>query len=157
MRGQIKMFETIAVLIVFFILLFAGITFYFTSQTSAVQKERTEAQNQYAYQLALRALNLPELDCSFLVTQRDNCVDAFKLNVFSTLLSEQQTLEQYFPEFGYSTIKITPIFPSGSTKILYDNTPLEVNSNLTNKNPILIYNPLLDTYSFGVIEVNVYA
>jgi len=150
------MFETIGVLIVFFILLFAGIAFYFASQTSAVEKEKREAQDKYAYQLTLRALNLPELDCSFLVTQRDNCVDAFKLNAFSALLKEQQTLEQYFPEFGYSTITITPIYPQGTPFTLYNNVPLEVNQNLSNKNPILVYHPLLDQYGFAIMQVNVY-
>jgi len=157
MRGQIKMFETIGVLVVFFILLFAGISFYFASQTSAVEKEKRQAQDQYAYQMTLRALNLPELDCSFLVTQRDNCVDIFKLNVFSKLLTEQQTLEQYFPEFGYSTITIQPIYPQGNAFILYNNLPNEYSQNLTNKNPILIYHPLLDQYGFGIMQVNVYA
>lgn len=157
MKGQVKMFETIGVLVVFFILLFAGIAFYFASQTSAVEKEKREAQDQYAYQMTLRALNLPELDCSFLVTQRDNCVDAFKLNVFSKLLTEQQTLEQYFPEFGYSTITIQPIYPQGTPLILYNNIPNEYSQNLTNKNPILIYHPLLDQYGFGIMQVNVYA
>lgn len=157
MRAQIKMFETIAVLIVFFILLFAGIAFYFTSQTSAVEKEKRQAQDQYAYQLTLRALNLPELDCSFLVIQRDNCVDAFKLTLFSGLLEQQQTLEQYFPEFGYSTITIQPIYPQGNAFVLYNNIPNLYSQNLTNKNPILVYHPLRDDYSFAIMQVNVYA
>lgn len=161
MKAQLKMFETIGVLVVFFILLFAGIAFYFTAQTSAVQKEKREAQNQYAYQLSLRALNLPELDCSFLVTKRDNCVDSYKLSIFSKLLAQDadgdETRRLYFPEFGYSTITIKPIYPSGAARILYNNVLPEFSDNLTNKNPILIYHPLRDEYSFAFMEVNVYA
>ena len=79
------MFETVAVLIVFFFLLFTGSIFYFGAQKSALQKEKVKASEQYALQIVLKALYMPELDCSFLVTQKDNCIDKIKLTKLKLL------------------------------------------------------------------------
>ena len=156
-RGQIKMFETIAVLIVFFFLLFTGSIFYFGAQKSSLQKEKVKASEQYAFQIVLKSLYMPELDCSFLVTQRDNCVDKIKLDKLSKLISTNEDVRNdYFTDFGYAKITVEEAFPGNSTWNLYENIPEGDADKLSTQSPILIFDAWQDTYSFGVMEVNVY-
>jgi len=124
MRAQIKMFETVGVLIVFFFLLITGSVFYFAAQKSALQKEKVKASEQYAFQVVLKALYLPELGCSFLVTQRDNCIDKIKLGKLGDLIAvDEDAIIDYFSAFGYADIRVTEVFPGNQTWTLYQNVP----------------------------------
>ena len=153
-RAQIKMFETIGVLVVFFFLLATGSVIYFGAQKSALQKEKVKASEQYAFQIVLKSLYLPELDCSFLVTQRDNCVDKIKLAKFSRLVQNAST--DYFSEFGYATITVTEAWPQETKWKMYETIPPEYISKLVTQSPILLYDAWKKEYAFGVIEVAVY-
>ena len=169
-RAQIKMFETVGVLIVFFFLLAVGSVIYFGVQKSALQKEKVKASEQYAFQIVLKSLYLPELDCSFLVTQKDNCIDKIKLAKLSTLIkSDENVLLDYFNDFGYAEITVEEAFPGSETWKLYENIPTETRTEkgeekevpsytgkLSTQSPILLYDAWQDSYAFGVIEVNVY-
>jgi len=157
MKAQIKMFETIGVLIVFFFLLITGSVFYFRAQSSALEKERFLAGEKYAFQIVLKSLYMPELDCSFLVTQKDNCIDKIKLELLSKLMEENEDVKNdYFSEFGFATITVNEVWPTPSYWLLYENKPDEEYDELATQSPILLYDPWQDTYTFGVMEVRVY-
>jgi hypothetical protein len=156
MKAQIKMFETVAVLAVFFFLLIVGALFYFGAQNSALKQEKFKAAEQIGFQIALKALYMPELDCSFLATQKGNCIDSIKLEKLSELLETEQ--EEYFETFGYSKITINTISTDTTpdqTITLYYNE-LENSEIIPTRSPILVYDQIQDTYTFGIIEVLVY-
>ncbi len=153
--AQIKMFETVGVLVVFFFLLIIGSVFYFGAQKSALEKEKVKASEQYAFQIVLKSLYLPELDCSFLVTQKENCIDKIKLEKLAELIHGEAKTD-YFTEFGYSTIKVSEVFPESTSINLYENVPEEYIEKLVTQSPILLYDAWQDSYAFGVIEVAVY-
>ena len=155
-KAQIKMFETIGVLVVFFFLLILGSSFYFGAQRSALQKEKMKASEQIAFNTVLKSLYLSELDCSFLATQRDNCIDKLKLEKFSQLLQDDAALTDYFGAFGFSSLKVSEAYPSKSTITLYENIPDEFSSSIASLNPVLLFDPWSDEYAFGVLEVTVY-
>lgn len=157
MRGQIKMFETVGVLVVFFFLLIGGSVFYFGAQTSSLEKDRVEAQEQESLQIVLKSLYLPELDCSFLKTQKENCVDVLKVEHFSRLLRNESVMQSYYEEFGDATIRISEIYPEGRSFVLYNNTPAEFRDVRVTRSPVLVYDSIQDIQRFGVIEVRVYA
>ncbi len=166
-----KMFETVAVLIVFFFLLILSSVFYFWAQNSALEKEKNRANEQYAFQIVLKSLYLPELDCSFLVTQRDNCIDIIKLEKLAKSIKLNENVSRdYFKEFGYVTINVTEVFPERTNWILYENIPTKTEraggqekeipsytEKRVTQSPILLYDAWHKTYAFGVIEVSVYA
>lgn len=155
-RAQVKMFETVGVLVVFFFLLITGSVFYFGAQRSSIEKERVRAEEQMSLQIVLKALYLPELDCSFLKTQKENCADLFKLQEFSRLLRNESVRQGYFEEFGDSLVTVSEVYPRGRSYVLYNSTPqVERNVRVT-KSPMLIFDPVQDTYAFGVMEVRVY-
>ena len=60
-----KMFETIAVLIVFFFLLAIISVFYLSAQRSSITDESTRLGEGLALQTVFKALYLPELDCLY--------------------------------------------------------------------------------------------
>lgn len=157
MKAQVKMFETIGVLIVFFFLLITASVFYFRAQSSSLEKERFIAGEKYAFQIVLKSLYMPELDCSFLVTQKDNCIDKIKLDLLSELMEENEDVKNdYFSEFGFATITVNEVWPTSHYWKLYENRPDGEYDELATQSPILIYDAWQDTYAFGVMEVRVY-
>ncbi len=164
------MFETVGVLVVFFFLLAIGSVIYFGVQKSALQKEKVRASEQYAFQIVLKSLYMPELDCSFLVTQKDNCIDKIKLSKLSNLIkNDENVLLDYYNDFGYATVKVEEAFPGNEKWTMYENIPTEkrkvagveqdvptYTGKLSTQSPILLYDAWTDAYAFGVIEVNVY-
>lgn len=155
---------------VFFFLLAIGSVIYFGVQKSAMQKEKVRASEQYAFQIVLKSLYLSELDCSFLVTQRDNCIDKIKLSKLANLIkNDEDVLLDYYGDFGYATIKVEEAFPGSEKWTMYENIPIEIRkekgvekevstytSKLSTQSPILLYDAWDDSYAFGIIEVSVY-
>lgn len=155
-KAQIKMFETIGVLAIFFALLVGGGAFYFKMQESALQKELAKARQLRLLQSSLKATFLPELDCTFVTVQRENCFDKLKLEAFENL--SQKNKQHYFGLFGTSRITVSEVYPKpGFVKVLYDNPLEEYESKLVAQNPVLLYDPVTNTYGFGVLEVESYA
>ncbi|MBW3019553.1 hypothetical protein KY329_05210 [Candidatus Woesearchaeota archaeon] len=167
MRAQIKFFETIAVLVVFFFLLMTGIAFYFGMQKSSIEKEQVRATEISGLQTAVRVLNLPDLDCSVLGARNENCIDKIKLNILSNMLKDESLMVDYFWGFGFSRISVRQAWPCPdsycSELVLYDNPPLDAQGNVswshatTTVTPILLLDPWRDENAFGIIEVAVYA
>jgi len=159
-KGQIQMFETVGVLVIFFFLLMIGAVFYFRAQNTSLQREGLQASNQRAFQTTLKALYLPELDCSFLKMQKENCIDLVKLQKFQEFLEENQNntqvMQDYFTELGFASITVSELYPQERHPVLYDNPPDEFTDKIVKKSPVLLYDPLRDEYGFGIIEVDVY-
>lgn len=154
-KSQVQMIETIAVLIVFFFLLVVGMTVYFQLQKASFKRELRVVQDQESLQLVQRALYLPELDCSFVSIQKENCFDVYKLDLFAKMLKQESIFFDYFPVFGYSEITVESIYPEKSEKILYSNR-LEDKDVIVSQSPVLIYNATSNSYSFGIVEVKLY-
>lgn len=160
-RAQIKLFETIGVLVIFFFLLSTGVVFYFKMQESGLRKELLQYSEQKRFQTVQKALYLPELECSFAGVPKEICVDKFKLAGLEKLLREQPNLAMnYFGLFGYARVVVREISPdSGFEAVLYSKTPDEYRASLKSFSPVLIYHPEKDVrgfYGFGVMEVTSY-
>jgi hypothetical protein len=160
-KAQIKMFETIAVLVVVFFLIFFGLYFYQSSQMDAFKKSMTE--DNYLKEIELiKVINyLPELQCSIDNVVTSNCIDVQKLRAFKAKTLDSKT---YYTSILKSTkISVKEIYPSAS---LPDFAPeYEVFANVpasyseTNKEfiPILLYDPGAKRYIAGMMTVEVYA
>lgn len=168
-RAQIKMFETIAVLIIFFILLAAGFGFYSNFERYSIQNEQLREESKNAIELAQRAALVPEFICSREVII-DNCFDLYKIQAFSEVLNQSSTSERmyYFYIFGMSNITIT-VYPlrdynrssyelrsEGERFTLYQNIPDQFTSKSVLFYPIIVYEPIYSINHFGVLQVEVY-
>jgi hypothetical protein len=160
-RAQIKMFETMGVLVVFFFLLIAAASFYFQIQKSSLQTELEKQVQLRAIQVVQKALHMPELDCSFASVQKDNCFDKQKLAILSSHLGlspQEDYLVDYYNLFGFSNVIITQLYPQEENPlVLYRNIPDKYNSKISTQSPILLYDVIGNRYDFGIIEVDVYA
>ncbi|MBI4151288.1 hypothetical protein HY492_04120 [Candidatus Woesearchaeota archaeon] len=154
-RGQVKMFETLAVLVVFFFFLIFGASFYFKLQENSLMRELDKTGQLRAIQVSQKSLHLPELDCSFVNVQRDNCFDILKAQKFGALVTaDENALIEYFKTFEYSTLTVYGVYPVPSTIVLYDRqrdgsvTVLQI--------PLLLYDARQGDYGFGYLEVKAY-
>ena len=158
-KAQIKMFETIGVLIVFFFLLVAGAVFYFNIQKSELQKEIFKQSQLKSLKSAELAVFLPELDCSFVSVTRENCFDRFKLAALQDIIANDERVRRdYFNTFGYMNLSVREIYhATGFSVKVYEFLPDEFGSSFRSQIPVLLYDPVSRNSSFGVMEVTTYA
>ncbi|MEM4242835.1 MAG: hypothetical protein QXM31_02950 [Candidatus Woesearchaeota archaeon] len=159
-KAQIKMFETIGVLVVFFMILVVGAVIYFNIQKSALEKEVFRQAQLASLKSAQRAAFLPELDCSFYRVTKENCIDRLKLSALKDLIdNDEHTRLVYFKSaFGYMNLTVRGVYPEDEKGVnIYEYQPEEYTSALKNQLPVLLYDPVSGRYSFGVMEVTTYA
>jgi hypothetical protein len=138
-RAQLKLGETIAVLVVFFILIMVGLVYYTDFRSKSIEEQRTEDKEMEAIEIANRMLMLPEVKCS--EYQCIGCTDAIDLMKLDNMVYDNygeqnkgfayKNVKDYFEMFGYSTISLTLIYPdytsidpltfSGSAYMTYNN------------------------------------
>ena len=83
-------------------------------------------------------------------------MDILKVAEFSRLLQNESVRQGYYEEFGDAVVRIREVYPQGRTFVLYNATPEVERDVRVTRSPMLIFNPVQDTYTFGVIEVLVY-
>ena len=109
-------------------------------------------------QAAQRAMFLPELDCSSVSVQRENCFDTLKLKAFQDVVQLLENQQAAFNLFGDTTLLVRQVYPiSGFRALLYDRKPEEYRSALKSQSPVLLYDAVAKSYAFGVMEVTTYA
>jgi len=156
-RAQVQSLETIAVLVVFFILIGAGLVFYYRMQAQSLQEEASEQATLKAISISQLVSFLPELECSRNGIPEENCIDSIKLEKAAPIINSKK--DYYYDIFQNSKIVLEQVYPNKQSFNLYDY-PLPANK-LTSETkvpiPIAIYNPLTDLYGFGVLRITVYS
>lgn len=104
-----KMGETIAVLIVFFLLLFFGLIFFSNMERRDIQDKVGDMEEQASIDLAQTIQFLPELKCTSEDITRTLCIDLLKLEAFKNLSSEKKAYYQSI--FGSTGLEIAEIYP----------------------------------------------
>lgn len=152
-KAQIKMMETIAILIVFFILLTVVGIFYATFQKESIRKTVSQVVDKETVQLALKLSSLPELRCSKNNIQEDNCIDSYKLSALKEIVDENK--EYYNLIFGKSYISLEEVYPGNATYELYGTYDGSQSKSLI-PIPLVVKHADYDRkekYSFGVLNV----
>lgn len=157
-KAQIKMGETIAVLVIFFFLLIFGFAFYVKVQEKFFEEQHSKQLNLKALQITQKASYLPELQCSVQNIQFDNCFDVHKINSFYSIIRNNMTLiGDYYEIFGFSKIYIQEIYPGNDTYMIYNNTLQNATGNrqivsLESRVPISLFNGKKNTWAIGVLN-----
>jgi hypothetical protein len=156
-KAQIKMFETIAVLIVFFFMLIFGLVYYNSTQTREIKRMIDDDKQLRAIEIMKTATYLPELQCSIDNVLTSNCLDRVKLESFAEV---SDTNRMYYSNFfSFGKIYVNETYPAKPDKTI--NKVIYLNDKTTNKNkitnfiPILIYDPIGRAYAAGVLVVEV--
>ncbi len=152
-KGQIKMFETIAVLVVFFILLMFGLTFYSKIQKITLNRELEEIAVLKAIDTSEQISFLPELQC--VGVQDIDCIDILKIDAAEFIIDENRL--DYFDTFGFSNVFIIEVYPdTGEEWEIYNLPKKEDKGKLATQFPVSLHDPIEDTYSFGVLTIEIY-
>jgi len=149
-RSQIKMFETIAILVVFFILVLFGFMFYARVQKGTFETEIEETTVLKSIDVSGKVSLLPELQC----IQEKDCIDVLKLDAAAEVINANRV--EYFNIFGYSNTYIKEIYPEENQWYIYDFPKEEDQGKISTQFPVSLYDPRTESYSFGVLFVDVY-
>ncbi|MDD5086795.1 MAG: hypothetical protein PHV16_03505 [Candidatus Nanoarchaeia archaeon] len=163
-KAQIKMFETIAVLLIFFVLVGFGLIFYMKFMRTSIEDTGEHQFDLKAIQTAQLVSFLPELQCTSPTSANiviDDCFDVLKVKALANISKEPAyeriNNEYYFDSFGYSKIYIENIYPySPENWIVYERTLPNKKFQSSTKVPVSLYYPVTNSYSFGVLTVEVY-
>ncbi len=153
-KAQIHMLETIAVLVIFFILLALGFVFYSKMSKSSVDVKEEESMQLNAIEIAQRASFLPELQCSENNVVKDNCLDRLKLEAAKKVMNENEIY--YFDKFSFSKISVSEIYPDENSWVLYDRALEDYISKIQTNIPIIIFDPVENKNAFGVMKVELF-
>jgi len=156
-KTQIKMFENVGVMIVFFFLLSFGLIFYGNYQQQSIRNMDFEFKVENVIKSSRRITNLPELKCSGKISH--NCIDSFKLEEFKKLIKEDgDGYDYYYNIFVKGTVILERIYPEQKSEIIYNN-PLKRRrgdwyKNMTNVIPVSIHYSSDEKYGFGVLYIS---
>lgn len=127
-RSQMKTFESVAVLIIFFILIGLGLMFYAGVQKTSMKQVYAERVEQEAVKMAMRVSYLPEILCSRRKIIEDDCFDVYKLESVANWVNDDEKMFLYYQgDFKESVISVRQIFPQGKTYGIYSNPPPDEN------------------------------
>ncbi|HLC85198.1 MAG TPA: hypothetical protein VJH22_05390 [Candidatus Nanoarchaeia archaeon] len=156
-KAQVKMFETIGVLVVFFFLIVIGLAFFFVIAKKGAIEEYEKVAQLKGIEIVRKAVTLPELDCARVGVQVENCFDMLKLARFAEILKQDpKVFSRYSPFFGTTELTVSQIFPTPGDPIAVYTNPLEDAGFDTAIIPILLFDPVNDRFNFGVLEVRYY-
>ena len=150
-KAQIQIFETIAVVLVFFILIAIGFILYGKFIRGNLETIKEESSQSKSIAIAQRTMFLPEIQCSEDNVIKDNCIDKLKLESAKNIISLNEIY--YYDLLEFSEIKITQIYPANENWELYSRKIKDYKSNFTTNVPISIYNPNTKLYGFGILTI----
>lgn len=155
-RSQIKMFESIMVLIIFFFLLIFGVVMYvnidiFNSKNTAIK--HTELK---AFEIFKRLPNLPEFQATQDGDPIFDSVDYYKLQAFKDELNKEDK-EIFSKIFPNTKVVIEQVYPTLSSYVVYDGLEASTNKDKVKKSyyPIAIYNPKSEESNFGYLDITI--
>ncbi len=153
-KSQIKMAETVSVLVIFILVTFIGFIFY--SNYEQTQLRRIE--NRFSEYASLETVQLitylPELRCPTTEMSR-GCIDLLKLKSFINKSDEGQEefLLDYIDTLGNSRIQLKTHYPNNYSFLVFDNLQEDAPRIDTTFVHVSLYDPLNSTYNYGVLEV----
>jgi hypothetical protein len=153
-RAQLQIFETMIVLLIFFILIGMGFIFYGKVSKSNFETEKFKQSQLVSVAVAQKVMFLPELQCSEQDIVKDNCIDILKLQSAVSVMNSYSL--EYFDTFGFSEIRVREIYPIGSTYDLYIRKPTNRLNGFQTNVPVSLFDPITRTNKFGVLTIKTY-
>lgn len=160
LKSQVKMGETMAILVIFFFLVIFGFSFYTNVQEVSYEKQKKVALDLRIIKLYQGASFMSEFQCSFKDITVENCYDSYKLRAFENIIENEPGMEEYYTVmFGKSEINVKEIYPGSSSYRIYSN-PMYEEEYLFKEEvaiPISIYNATSKSFSVGLLNITVYS
>ena len=151
-KSQVQIFETIAVLMIFFILITLGFVFYSKFANSSINSQREDAAQIDSVSMAQRVIFMPELQCNG--DNVVNCVDKLKLESAPPIISANQA--EYFDLLGFSDVTVLQVYPTTYKWTIYSKKIKDYSASFTTTIPVSIYEPTGKLYTFGMLNITSY-
>jgi hypothetical protein len=151
MRAQLKMAESIMVLVIFIFLVAFGLIVYFMFARSGLKEQADKQADLDALKIAMKIQHLPEIQATEYNVEGVYTVDVTKLDAIASVGG--RSYRKMFPK---TVLSVTEFYPSFSTKHVYGDSPLTWKSQRFFPLPVAIFDPRTDKYSMGYLNVTVY-
>lgn len=153
-KAQIKMGENMVILFIFFLLIGLAFIFYGKFSRQSTEIESYKSKSLKAIKVSELVSFFPEVRCSEENIPISNCFDLLRLEAAENTIQDNE--RYYLGILSFSKIAIEQIYPDSKTIILYDRKPAGKFGEIPTRIPITIYNPLLDSYTMGILNVVLY-
>ncbi|MGM5483639.1 MAG: hypothetical protein ACQER9_01835 [Nanobdellota archaeon] len=154
-KSQIKLFESIAVLVIFVFLLAIGMKFYTNVQLGSLEEAERKFKRLDSLKSSVVLSNLPEISCSKEGITDSNCFNLYKIKSWSDLIKEDAKFTDYYVTvLGNSMIEIQSIYPKEKTWTIY-NSSVGGSYDYT-VIPITIYDSIEDQNNFGILKIKTF-
>lgn len=153
-KAQIKMTETISILVIFFILLLFGLVFYAQFQKSALLKQKQQSIEKQAISLSLRVNYLQELRCEETV-KTGTCIDLQKIKALKKIINTEQDNGFYSNLFASADIYFEDLINNINYNI-YNSSFANFTKRTRVRTPVLLRDVIADKDYFGVLYVDLY-
>ena len=155
-NAQMKMGETIAVLIVFFMILFFGIFFYANMERRDIQSRMEKMEEKKSIDISQIISFLPELKCTAENITKSLCIDKLKKDVFASQIGNEYS-EYYQSHFSNTKIELAEIYPTlGDYLTIYEGTTSD--QYFTTYIPVSLFDPTEypGRYTIGLLKITYY-
>ncbi len=152
MRAQMKMGESIMILIIFFFLLVFGIVFYAKYAVISAGSKQDENKGLQAIQLVQMVQSLPEIQCSVEGIIDYNCIDLMKVTALKDFTPEQKKI--YSTMFPKTIITAEEVYPEKRRWQIYGDD-VSGKSRSFFPVPVALYNATSNEYYFGYLNITV--
>jgi len=157
-KAQIHLSESVAVIFIFFVLLFFGAIFYYNYQEVSFKEKQQELLSARAIDTTTKMLFLPEVSCTNQDSEAEpDCFDMMKVRHVQELFNKFN--QTYFEMFSYAKISLDQVYPEPRQLTLYEKVP----DQWKQKKPTFFVVALKDdqqgpdNYGYGFVTVEVYS
>lgn len=154
-KSQIQIGETIAVLLVFFVLVVVGFIFYVKIIKGNIELEIEESEQLRSVGITQRVMFLPELQCSEDNIIIENCIDILKLESSQNIMNKFEI--NYYDLLEFSNISIFEIYPGELQWNIYSRETSDFNNKFVTNVPISLYDPIIRKHKFGVLTIETFS
>ncbi|MBI4439387.1 hypothetical protein HY638_00275 [Candidatus Woesearchaeota archaeon] len=155
-KSQMQLGETMAILLVFMVLVGLGFAFYMRVSKASFEKDLKAQEAELSIQKLQTITHLPELACSSEGVITDNCIDVYKASASAGPEGFFTKNRIYYQKIlGYSSITLYQMSPSeGSPQVLYESKKGS-NYNVVFL-PVILHDPVENSDYYGLLEIATY-
>lgn len=155
-KSQVRMFESIAVMLIFVFIIAIGMKFYTGMQMASLKDAEKKFTELDSIKASIVLSNLPEISCSFEGISEYSCVDLYKVKSWNKIMMSNDVafVDYYIPMLGYSEIFIERIYPEPNSWVIY-NASLDSSFDYM-RLPIVLYDSISRKNQLGVLHVKTY-
>mgnify|MGYP006302726549 CR=1 FL=1 len=165
-KAQIRLFESIAVLVIFVFIIALGLKFYTNVKIAKLKDAEARFSELDAVKSAIILSNLPEISCSFQGISETACFDLYKVIAWNNKMnggpSEIAFIDYYLPVLGRSEMVIERIYPKISTEqnewtIYNGSVGIDKRTGFDYvRQPVVLHDTITRTNQLGVLHIKTY-